>query len=584
MRYKQELAALIIFLIISIAFVYPVFQNIKNWGIHDWDQHLMLNAMPKETILEFGQFPLWSPYYCGGNVMLANPQSSFLSPLFVFVLIFGELTGLKLLIFIYLVTGLFGMFLLARHLKIPLIPSYLTAFLFMLSGLYAMHISVGHTVWMQMALIPYVFLFYLKSLNDAKFLFLAALFMAFIFLGGGIYPLLLIALFLVFYSALITIKDWRKSKAKYLRSMAIVFLLFVLLGSVKLIPMLEFAKDHSYVKKDVQDNDIGKMIEALTFRDITSRMGYMYDYRINGYTEAIWNWHEYHAYIGFLPLLLFLMASILLFRKEWPLIVLAILFFLIAWGDNAIINIWGLLRQLPFISDLHGSSRFLAMFIFPASLIIGKAAAIFVHKKMIIGFKNKKFNFLKIILILLVLAVFIDLFLVNSQLFAHSFVVKPIKIEKQEFAQVTGVKEKTQYPTFLANLGLVNCFEKVKPELKAIPKYDTKTGAIYTNYIGESYILESNNTQQITYFSPNKVKVKANESGTLVLNQNYAKGWKIKDGKTKNVNGLIGAMVEANQELTFYYLPNSFLLGLFVSMFTLIAAAFYISKASKKRG
>jgi len=33
--------------------------------------------------------------------MLANPQSSFLNPSFIFVLIFGEVIGLKLLILIY---------------------------------------------------------------------------------------------------------------------------------------------------------------------------------------------------------------------------------------------------------------------------------------------------------------------------------------------------------------------------------------------------------------------------------------------------------------------------------------------------
>ena len=65
--------------------------------------------------LEFKQFPLWNPYYCGGNAMLANPQSSFLNPLFIFVLTFGEIIGLKLLIFIYLIIGLFGMFLLASY-------------------------------------------------------------------------------------------------------------------------------------------------------------------------------------------------------------------------------------------------------------------------------------------------------------------------------------------------------------------------------------------------------------------------------------------------------------------------------------
>lgn len=570
MKYKQEIIALLIFFAASLIFVSPIFQNIGNWGIHDWDQHFMLNAMPREAILEFKQFPLWSPYYCGGNVMLANPQSSFLNSLYIFVLIFGEVIGLKLLILIYLILGLFGMFLLAKHMKISLISSYLSAILFMLSGLYAMRMSVGHTVWMQMALMPYVFLFYLKSIENSKYVFLSALFIAFIFFGGGIYPLLFIALFLGFYTIVISIKEWKKMGFTYLRNAALIFMFFIVLSSVKLIPMLEFAKDHSYAKDDSQNNDFKKIVEALTFRNVESRMGYMYDYRINGYTEDIWNWHEYHAYIGFLPLLLFLAASIFLFKKEWPLVLAAVVFFLVALGDNSVINIWGILKKFPLISDLHGPSRFLAMFIFSLPLIIGKFTSIFENSNLFLKFKNKKFNAWKISLVLLVLIIFADLFLVNSQLFKHSFVVRPLEVEKQEFAQVTGFKEKTQYPAFLANLGLVNCFEKVKPRLASIPKFDTKTGAIYTNYIGEAYMLENNRTQEITYFSPNKIKVRTNESGTLILNQNFANGWKVKNGKLKNVNGLIGAEAEKNQEIVFYYLPNSFVFGSVISIISLI--------------
>lgn len=583
MKHKQEIIALLIFFAVSLAFAYPILQKIGNWGIHDWDQHFMYNAVPKNTILEFKQFPLWSPYYCGGNVMLANPQSSFLNPLFIFVLLFGEVIGLKLLIIIYLIIGLFGMFLLSRHLKISLISSYLTAFIFMLSGLYVMRMSVGHTVWMQIALMPYVFLFYLKSLENTKYVFLSALFMAFILFGGGIYPLLFITLFLGFYAAVASIKEWKKMKLAHLRNVVLVFILFVMISSVKLIPMLEFSKEHSFEKKDLQDNSFNGMIEALTFRDVESRMGYMYDYRINGYTEAIWDWHEYHAYTGFLPLLLFLAALLLLFRKEWPLILTAAVFFLLAWGDNSIVNIWGLLRQFPLISDLHGPSRFLTVFIFSLSLVIGKFMSIFENKILFFKFKNKKYNIWKVFLILLVLIIFADSFLVNSQLFKHSFVVKPLKVEKQKFTQVTGLKEKTQYPTFLANLGIVNCFERVKPKLSAIPEFDTKTGAVYTNYIGEAYMFENNKTQQITYFSPNKIKVRINESGTLVLNQNYASGWKVKNGEIENINGLIGTKAEKNQEAVFYYLPNSFILGSVISIISLIFGIVLFFKYKAKR-
>lgn len=541
----------------------------------------MYNAVPKQSILEFKQFPLWNPYYCGGNAALANPQSSFLNPLFVFVLIFGGVIGLKLLIFIYLIIGLFGMFLLARFLKVSLVSSYLSAFLFMLSGLYAMHLSVGHTVWMQIAFIPYVFLSYLKSLKEIRYVFLSALFLALIFFGGGIYPLFFIALFLIFYSTLRTIKDWKKLEIIYLRNILIIFLLFALFSSLKLIPMLEFTSEHSFAKKDVQDNDFKKLIEALTFRNVESRMGYMYDYSINGH-GFIWGWHEYHSYIGLLPLILFLAGSVFLFRKEWILVVIAVLFFLIAWGSNSILNIWGILRQLPLISDLHGPSRFVLMFVFSASLIIGKFTSIFENKKVLIKFGSRKLNILNLILIIFVLSIFVDLFLVNSQLFEHSFVVKPIKIEKQEFVQVTGDKEKSQYPTFLANLGIVNCFDRVKPKLKAIPEFDTKTGAVYTNYIGEAYIFESNKTQQITYFSPNKIKVKTNESGTLLLNQNYVRGWKAESKKIKNVNGLIGTDVEKNEEVIFYYLPDSFILGSVISIVSLLFSLFLFFRFRNK--
>lgn len=581
MKHKKEFVALLIFFVISLMFVYPVFRNINNLGIHDWDQYLLYNGVPRWTILEFKQLPLWNPYYCGGNALLANPQSSFLNPLFIFVLIFGEVIGLKISIFIYLIIGLFGMFLLARYLKISLISSYLSAFLFMLSGSYAMHLSVGHTTWMQLALIPYVFLFYLKGLKEIKYIFLSALFMAFIFLGGFIHLLPFIAFFLIFYSVLATFKNWKKYRMKYLKNLIIIFLLFIFLSSIKLIPMLYFTQEYSFEKMDVQDNSFKKMIEALTFRDVESRMDYMYDYDLNGFGVA-WGWHEYHSYIGLLPLILFLVGFVFLFRKEWPLVSIAIIFFLMALGDNAVINIWELLRQLPFISNLHGPSRILIMFVFPVSLIIGKFTSIFENKKKLFKFRSRKFNIFGLILILFVLSIFVDLFLVNASLFKHAFVVKPINIEKQEFTQITDNGNKAQYPTFLANQGIVNCYERVKPKLQAIPKFDSKTGTVYTNYIGEAYILENNKPQQITYFSPNKVKIKTNESGTLVLNQNYVNGWRIKNNVIKNVNGLIGAEVEKDKEVVFYYLPISFVFGSIISIISLIFSMILFFKFKNK--
>ena len=127
---KNKFTALIIFVIISLIFVSPIFHNFDNIGIMDWDLRLFYNEVARTTVLEYKQFPFWNPYYCGGNIFLAHPESSFLSPLFVFILLFGTVYGLKIAIIIHLILGLFFMFLLCRYLKLNVYSSYLASFLY----------------------------------------------------------------------------------------------------------------------------------------------------------------------------------------------------------------------------------------------------------------------------------------------------------------------------------------------------------------------------------------------------------------------------------------------------------------------
>ncbi|MEK6868024.1 MAG: hypothetical protein AABX98_04325, partial [Nanoarchaeota archaeon] len=101
--------AALIFLVITIIFTFPIYSKLTNLGIHDWDQHLLYEAVPRATILQYMQFPLWNPWQCAGNVMLANPQSSFFSIHFPLTLLFGEVMGTKLAIPLYLFIGLLGM-------------------------------------------------------------------------------------------------------------------------------------------------------------------------------------------------------------------------------------------------------------------------------------------------------------------------------------------------------------------------------------------------------------------------------------------------------------------------------------------
>ncbi|MBC8495040.1 hypothetical protein H8D36_02705, partial [archaeon] len=126
--FKSKKTAFIIFVIIGIIYTAPLISNLGSivegaYNI-DWDYNLNVNHVARESIIEYGQFPLWNSYSCGGNVLFSNPYSSFLYPGFIFVLIFKEIVGLKILMTVQIIIGMYGMFLLSKHYKFEKYSAY----------------------------------------------------------------------------------------------------------------------------------------------------------------------------------------------------------------------------------------------------------------------------------------------------------------------------------------------------------------------------------------------------------------------------------------------------------------------------
>src|SRR3989442_2837004 len=70
---------------------------------YDWRYFQTLLEVARRSVLWFHQVPLWNPYSCGGEVLLANPQSQVATPAFLFTLGFGTALGVKLGLLAYLV-------------------------------------------------------------------------------------------------------------------------------------------------------------------------------------------------------------------------------------------------------------------------------------------------------------------------------------------------------------------------------------------------------------------------------------------------------------------------------------------------
>ncbi len=565
---SRKTIALGIFFIVALLFLLPIFANIANWGFYDWDQHFFYHGSARNSIVKFAQVPLWNPFYCGGMPLLANPQSVFLSPFFLFVLIFDTVVGIKLEILAYLVLGLFGMFLLSRKLGMKAIPSYLSAFVFMLSTWFSARVLVGHTTFFPFALLPWAVLFYFYE--KRHFALLSSVVLAVMFLSGGVYPFYFTAMFLGLYALFDSIE---KKSIKPISTVLLILLFAVLFSAVKLVPTLEYTKGMS--QQDVQLNSVSMEIRGL----LALNQDVIKNDAVNGRNsaeenlpektlagEVPWGWHEYSAYIGIFALLLVLVSA-LNYRKNWKLLVIAALFFILSLGDFSPVPLWSILRQIPFLGALHGPSRLLIMFVFSAALLAGKALS------DIKPINNRYFAGGMLLIVLL------NLFFVSRPLLSDAFVVEPLSINTDDFTEYihiySGDQFLSQYPNMLQNLDTVNCYERIHPKTMVVPQI-TFNGELNKKFIGNAFLSGTNRTFPISYFSPNRVVVDVNNaSGSLVLNQNYLPGWKARGKEVFSYSGLIAAKVErADRKIEFYYAPETFYIGIVIS---LIGIAFAVS-------
>lgn len=581
-RLQNWKVAIGIFLLVTFLFTFPLFSLLKNWGMHDWDQHLFYEGAARRTILEFHQFPLWNPWQCGGSVLLANPQSPFLSIHFPLTLLLGEVVATKFAIMLYLFLGMIGMWFVCRKLNMGICTSYIPPVIVMLSGVYAIRMTVGHTNWFHLAWIPWIFFFYLKAKEELCYAIPAAFFLALIFLGGGIHPFLITVVVLGTYTLFVTIKEWKQCKATTIACLFLIFILWVPFAAIKLVPLLAVSGEMLPIEQtDIQPNSLTTIIEALTSRNPNFQKKTLYTVASDG--EAVpWYWHEYYGYMGILPILLFFLALIFLWKRhgEYLVSVFFVLFFMLS--QKFFPSLWKLAQNIPFASMFHGPSRFLFAAIFFMAVSIGFLCT---------HFENKQKKVLQWAILFIFFILFFDLTLVNSSLFKMGLYVAPEKeLQKTDFYTVFAENRENfeqQYPMFLKNQGILNCYERFHVNSSVLSKMST-TSKEYGNYHGEAYIFETNKEQEITFFSPNNIIISLeNKEGILVINQNYLSGWKIKiDGKKAvilNTAGLVSTKItKENSVVEFYYLPTAFLIGGSITLLTMMGGSVYFFLQKKK--
>lgn len=578
-RFTKLILLSSIFILVSIVYTLPLVYTFSNWGQNDWDQFIFWNAVPRVTMLEYHQFPLWNPYGNGGNVLLAHPHSSFLSPFYILVLIFGPLIGLKIEIIVHLFLGMLGMYFLSKHLQLGEVSSYIPPFVFMLSSIYPLHITEGHAEWLAMAFFPWLFLFYEKGLENKKYLLAGILSFSLIYLAGSVDVSHISITFLFLYA---TFKSIQRKSIQPLKILISIFVAVALLCAIKMVPMLEFLCH--YPRFTIENDGIGLTTLA---KMLLSRNQALY---VNQRIDGQHYWHEYGAYVGISLLLLFVIGAFIKGRRKWPLSLTGVICLFIAMGSKAPINLWKILHFFPPYKSQTVPSRYMLGVIFCISLFSGIGTLYL--EQLALKIKNKKKQlFYHLFIIGGIMLIVLDLYFVNSPILEKAFTNSPIHMEKHETFQQRYIDFHFQdfkslsnlmYPVVLSNSGIISSYEVI-----AVKRGDVRT-VNDPGYRGEAYLANNKGNISIVSFSPNKVIIDVNvyERDNLVLNQNYYTGWRVIDnGRRRNVRpykGLISMPVTAGyHRIKFYYLPISFLIGTWLSISFILILLFYYQRNIK---
>ena len=532
----------------GVLFSYPILLRLTQPSEqNDWDFEAELHWVAYYSVRHFHQIPLWNPYKCGGMAMLGNPQSRIFTPFFALHLILGAMVGMHLEITMHLAIAWAGGYLFSRLLGLRPLSAIVAATVFPAGGWFPLHLGEGHLTFLAVAYLPWLLAAIVAAEERFQVATVAiALLFAFSFGEGAalmvVTELPVVGLFGVF-------EMLRRRSLRPLAAIAVGGTLGLGIAAVMLLPMLEVVRERGRIASGpawVMWHDLPRIWFARDQVQIALQNRFFI---------------EFGSYLS--PAFVVLAAASLIFFRLRIIPWLLIGWFLVLAlrGDNCLIPVFTWMRELPFLSIMRLSSRFLI----PISFCVGIAAA-YGAEELQRRFGGPGWWCVAVLLV----AGTVDSLLVGTPFLVDAFDRVPHQIPySADFRQFADGDVFDQTVVAQANLGFVHCYEYT-PWKTTVVAYNEK------GYMGEQY-MAGPGTVQLVMWSPNRLsyRVDAPARATVVINQNYEPGWSLAQGQGSVVsaNGLLAVSVPAGrQSITLRYRGTAFELGALISILSLLIA------------
>lgn len=509
------------------------------------DAHVlwMYEDTARRTVLDFGQVPLWNPWFCGGLPALGSPQARFAAPPFLFTLLFGTNRAESITLFTLLLLALEGTYRYLRARAASHLGAVLAAPVFGLVGLFANAPFLGWHNFNGFALLPWALLGVRRAASGSlRGAVLIAAAFAFITGFGGTYvaPITAVAclveLVLVLGERSAAKRERRVAPKVSWATLSAAGLLAVALCAARLWPIFE------------ELQRAPRVIAGITGNTPLMLLGSLFGYWPPFVNSA---WFLVGVPAG-------IVALLGLFRaRAASALAAATVWMWLAMGYWAKPSLFGALRQFPLFSMLRYPERFLL----PATLLVALGAA-WAITDLSARARRKKTRWPRLVAATWVVGVAglllnVPVLVNNFRVAANARTLGAIPEEvRRPFHQARGNRwSAAVFPPM--SRGSISCWEAYPVPQSPLLRGDLEH---------ETYLLDASaGTVDEREWTPNRLAshVSLTKPTRVVINQNYHRGWKSSAGTVVSERGLLAVELPAGEhDVVLQFLPRSAVGGL----------------------
>jgi len=539
------------------------------------DAHVLghYESAARDSVLRWHQAPLWDPYYCGGMYLLGTPQARFVSPTFLFTLLFGETRGEALTAFAMMMLGLEGTFRYARDRGATRFGALLAAPMFALSGIFAVSPVLGWIGFFGFELLPWMALGVRRALVCKRMgIVLTAVAAAWCVGFGGTYAAPIAALWCAFEVAEFVVTHVRSRRPKLLSGLGVAaagVALATALAAVRLWPIAQTMDEAPRIIGGTPGNT-WKILMRMFFFPLRSASD------------------DGEFYLGFFVAPAALLG--LVRRRSIGLAAAAVLCTWLAAGYEATPSLFSALRELPLYETLRYPERFLVPLGLAAATLAARGISLAeAHARMQRAphaQRDGRWRWRRVAAVAVfatasvALAAGIGPLVAQHTLHARerSLGSLPVADAAGHFHQARGSRWALAYYEPMQR-GSLSCWEAYP-----VPESPLLRGDLQSE---ERIVEPGAGTVTERSWTPNAIDldVTLSRPATVAVNQNWHSGWRSNAGEVRSDHGLLTvALPEGTHALSLRFEPRSAVGGALVSLVAAGALAFLAVRARRAPG